>query len=79
MEHEPIGTIEHEIDQSQTSVDVVNRQRQLDYSRHPLVCGQPYMVEDVRIELLQDIDTSSSGVCGKNQHLFQLIIIFLYQ
>jgi len=42
---------------------VVGTRTQLDYSLHPLMVGQIFRPEDIEVEPLQDIETSSSGVC----------------
>uniref|UniRef100_A0AC35UBP8 TruB_N domain-containing protein n=1 Tax=Rhabditophanes sp. KR3021 TaxID=114890 RepID=A0AC35UBP8_9BILA len=36
---------------------------QLDYTKHPLVCGYPFRSEDIQFEELNYIEPASSGVC----------------
>uniref|UniRef100_A0A0K0FM12 TruB_N domain-containing protein n=1 Tax=Strongyloides venezuelensis TaxID=75913 RepID=A0A0K0FM12_STRVS len=36
---------------------------QIDYTQHPLVCGFPFRVEDIKLDELNFLDNASSGVC----------------
>ncbi|GMT32153.1 hypothetical protein PFISCL1PPCAC_23450, partial [Pristionchus fissidentatus] len=53
------------IDEHPTSgaLVVVGRKRQIDYSQHALVVGETFRVEDLRLEELHPLETTSSGVC----------------
>uniref|UniRef100_F1LAL8 tRNA pseudouridine synthase 2 n=1 Tax=Ascaris suum TaxID=6253 RepID=F1LAL8_ASCSU len=42
---------------------IVGMRKQLDYSSHPLVVGQPFRKEDIRIEEMHYLGPASSGVC----------------
>ncbi|KAF8384606.1 hypothetical protein PRIPAC_73748, partial [Pristionchus pacificus] len=53
---------------------VVGRKRQIDYTHHPLVVGETFRTEDLRVEELHQLETASSGVCvfGVNDGVDQL-------
>ncbi|KHN82624.1 putative tRNA pseudouridine synthase 2 [Toxocara canis] len=42
---------------------VVGMRKQLDYSSHPLVVGEAFRREDIRVEELHYLEPASSGVC----------------
>uniref|UniRef100_A0A0M3IJ77 TruB_N domain-containing protein n=1 Tax=Ascaris lumbricoides TaxID=6252 RepID=A0A0M3IJ77_ASCLU len=44
---------------------IVGMRKQLDYSSHPLVVGQPFRKEDIRIEEMHYLGPASSGVCRR--------------
>uniref|UniRef100_A0AC34FVT3 Uncharacterized protein n=1 Tax=Panagrolaimus sp. ES5 TaxID=591445 RepID=A0AC34FVT3_9BILA len=45
---------------------VVGTRRQLDYRRHPLMCGKSFRAEDIMIEQITELEPASSGICGKH-------------
>ncbi|GMR31868.1 hypothetical protein PMAYCL1PPCAC_02063 [Pristionchus mayeri] len=53
---------------------VVGRKRQVDYSCNPLVVGEMFRTEDVRLEELHKLETASSGLCvfGVNEGVDRL-------
>lgn len=66
IEQKPLPVIEMPIverhPKSGASI-VVGMRKQFDYSAHPLVVGEPFLKEDIRVEELQYLEPASSGVC----------------
>ncbi|CEF61266.1 Pseudouridine synthase, catalytic domain-containing protein [Strongyloides ratti] len=42
---------------------VTGLKNQLDYTKHPLVCGFPFHVKDIKLDELNFLEPASSGVC----------------
>uniref|UniRef100_A0A0N4ZZ33 TruB_N domain-containing protein n=1 Tax=Parastrongyloides trichosuri TaxID=131310 RepID=A0A0N4ZZ33_PARTI len=52
------------ISYSETGVPlIIGYKNQLDYTKHPLVCGFPFRVEDIRLNEFNCLEPASSGVC----------------
>ncbi|KAL3072042.1 hypothetical protein niasHT_033944 [Heterodera trifolii] len=73
----PLPTIEMPIVEAHPksgALVVVGRKKQIDYSKHPLMVGQMFRPEDMRIEALNYLEPSCSGVCvfGLNDGCDQL-------
>uniref|UniRef100_A0A914HDZ7 Pseudouridine synthase II N-terminal domain-containing protein n=1 Tax=Globodera rostochiensis TaxID=31243 RepID=A0A914HDZ7_GLORO len=62
----PLPTVELPIVESHSksgALVVVGKRTQVDYSKHPLMVGQMFRPEEMRIEVLNFLEPSCSGVC----------------